>query len=292
MLLSILSGCKKEYESIEQEDDRNIKEYKEKNNLILTDTAGIQYKIITPGTGSAISYTEKLPLIITCRSIDGKFSSTDTFAVGSTVSNPVENRYADFLGYLRPEGLRIGIKEILKRKGGQIRLILPSRLAFGRSGRGDIPGNASLDYTIRVLDTADLAAYDKVSINKYLDANSLTGFTKNTTTGLSYKISEPGTGSPITVDSTITVEYTGKLFNGVVFDQATAENAATFKLSDLIKGWQQTLPLLKQGGVIRIIVPSNLAYGLEGSINQYTGVHVIPSFSCLDFNIKITNVTN
>ena len=60
-----------------------------------------------------------------------------------------------------------------------------------------------------------LVQYEDFTIKKYLESNSLTGFTK-TTTGLYYKIGQPGTGSPITTDSTIVANYTGKLLNGAI----------------------------------------------------------------------------
>jgi FKBP-type peptidyl-prolyl cis-trans isomerase len=162
-------------------------------------------------------------------------------------------------------------------------MIIPSRLAFGRNGSGNIPGNASIDMTIRVLDISKIAAYEDFSIKTYLQTNSLTGFTK-TSSGLYYKIAQPGTGSPITVDSTIVANYTGKLLNGVVFDRAALGSEATFPLKNLVQGWQEAIPLIKQGGSIRLLVPSSLAYGMQGSSPS------IPAFSALDFEINVTDV--
>jgi FKBP-type peptidyl-prolyl cis-trans isomerase FkpA len=78
--------------------------------------------------------------------------------------------------------------------------------------------------------------------------------------------------------------YTGKLLNGVVFDKAAVGSEATFTLNSLVTGWKEALPLIKQGGAIRLIVPSSLAYGLNGS------TPTIPSFSALDFDIAVTEV--
>jgi FKBP-type peptidyl-prolyl cis-trans isomerase len=216
-----------------------------------------------------------VPAIITTRSIDGTYASIDTFSAS--------NRYYNFLGYFNPEAIRLGIKEVLKKSNGTIRMIIPSRLAFGRNGSGNIPGNVSIDMTIRVLDVSKIAAYEDFSIKSYLQTNSLTGFTK-TSSGLYYKIAQPGTGSPITVDSTVVANYTGKLLNGVVFDRAAPGSEATFPLKNLVQGWQEAIPLIKQGGSIRLIVPSSLAYGMQGSSPS------IPAFSALDFEINVTDV--
>lgn len=277
LLLSIFVACEKEYDTIEVIDDKNLTNYIQQNKLNMQEyqNTGIYYEVLTPGMGPDVEYSEQLPLVLTVRSLDGKYASLDTF------NN--SNRYYNFLGYFTPEGVRIGIKEVLKKKSGSLRMLIPSSLAFGRNGVGDIPGNSSLDITVKVLDKSKIAEYEDFSIKKYIAANSLSGFTK-TKSGLYYKIDQPGTGSPITIDSTIAVEYSGKLLNGKVFDQALAGSPVTFRLNEVIKGWQEAIPLLKQGGSIRMILPSSVAYGLQGSDRS------IPAFSSLDFTVKVTDV--
>jgi FKBP-type peptidyl-prolyl cis-trans isomerase FkpA len=274
---ALFTSCKKEYDTIDIIDDRNVKEYIQKNNLNVLEyqETGIYYQVVSPGTGPAVEYADMVPAIITTRSLDGQYVSIDTFSIS--------NRYYNYLGYFNPEAIRLGVKEVLKKSNGTIRMIIPSRLAFGRNGSSGIPGNASLDMTVRVLDVNRLAEYEDFTINKHLQSNSLTGFTK-TSTGLYYKIAQPGTGSPISIDSTIVANYTGKLLNGVVFDKAAGGSEATFPLKSLVKGWQEAIPLIKQGGTIRVIVPSSLAYGLQGSGSS------IPAFSVLDFEINVTDV--
>jgi FKBP-type peptidyl-prolyl cis-trans isomerase len=283
LLISIIVACEKEYESIEAIDDKNITAYIQANKLKVVEyqDSGIYYEVINPGSGNNVEYSDQLPLIFTIKSLDGKYSAMDTFSSS--------NRYFDYLGYFNPEGVRVGIKEVLKKKSGTIRMIIPSRTAFGRNGAGVIPGNASLDLTVRVLDKASIGAYDDFTIQKYLIANNLTGFSK-TASGIYYKIADAGTGSPITIDSTIVAEYSGKFLNGVVFDKTTAGSGVTFDLngdsntnSQPIKGWQEAVQLVKQGGSIRMILPSSLGYGFSASQG-------IPAFSCLDFEVKITDV--
>lgn len=285
-----LVACDKDYPSIVELDGQSIQDYMAKNNLNMTkytfnDTSEFFYQVVTPGSGPDLKYSDQTPVLWTVRSLDGRYVSTDTFAVSQ--------RYGasgQFLGYLEPkrgypEPLRIGVVELLKKRGGKIRLIIPSRFAYGRNGRGDIPGNASLDYTLSVLDTNDIASYDEMSIQKFMQANNLTGFTR-TANGMYYKVNEPGTGSPITVDSTVTAEYTGRLLNGSIFDKS---QNVSFTLTNVIKGWQQGVPLIKQGGSIRLIIPSKLAYGFAGS--GTSGFISIPTASCLDFDVKVTDVT-
>ena len=40
---------------------------------------------------------------------------------------------------------------------------------------------------------------------------------------------------------------------------------ATFPVNAVIKGWQETLPKMHEGGKWRIFVPSDLAYGPQGA---------------------------
>lgn len=277
LALAIFASCQKVYETIDVIDDRTVQEYIQQNKLNVKEyqDSGIFYEVVEPGTGPEVDYSDMVPAIITTRSLDGKYLSLDTFSVS--------NRYYNYLGYFNPEAIRVGVKEVLKKSNGTIRMIIPSRLAFGRNGSGNIPGNASIDMTVRILDATKMAEYEDFTIKKYLQANSLTGFTKSST-GLHYKIIQPGTGSPITVDSTIVANYTGKLLNGVVFDKAAPGSEATFGLKSLVKGWQEAIPLIKQGGTIRLIVPSSLAYGMQGSSSS------IPAFSALDFEITVTDV--
>jgi len=276
-LSGILVSCEKEYETIEVIDDRNVKEYIQKNNLSVQEYngTGMYYQIVSPGNGPDLQYSDQTPILLTIRSIDGKYASVDTFATG--------NRYYNFLGYFNPESVRTGIKEVLKKSNGTIRMIVPSRLAFGRTESVEIPGNTSLDIVARVIERSKVAQYDDFTIVKYLEKNAMTGF-KKTTNGIYYKIGQQGAGSPITVDSTVVANYTGKLLNGTIFDRALPGSEATFSLKSVIKGWQEGIPLINQGGNVRLIIPSALGYGLNGSSPA------IPPFSCLDFEVNVTDV--
>ncbi|MFD2162181.1 FKBP-type peptidyl-prolyl cis-trans isomerase [Paradesertivirga mongoliensis] len=281
-LLLIIVGCKKDYASIEEIDEANINAYLAQNNISAKKAPNGVYFIPgnNRGSGAEVQYTEKIPLLYTIRSLDGQYSNIDTFV----------NRYGaagQFLGYLSPEGLRTAVKDSLKR-GGQMRIIIPSHLAYGRDGSGPIPGNASLEYTVRMLNENDLPAYDDISIEKYKSANGLTDFSK-TPEGIHFKVITPGTGSSVTVDSTISVQYIGKLFNGKVFEETSGTSQAAFTLSQTIPGWTKTLTKIKEGGKIRILIPSAYAYGINGSKDFY-GNYTIPPFSCLDFEVTIKDV--
>ncbi|MDP3560937.1 MAG: FKBP-type peptidyl-prolyl cis-trans isomerase [Legionellaceae bacterium] len=80
--------------------------------------------------------------------------------------------------------------------------------------------------------------------------------------GLQYKVITAGTGAKPVKDDTVTVEYTGKLINGDVFDSTDkAGKPATFQLTQVIPGWTEALQLMPVGSTWELYVPANLAYG-------------------------------
>lgn len=103
--------------------------------------------------------------------------------------------------------------------------------------------------------------------------------------GLFYQIIKPGTGTEtVLLTDTVTVNYEGRLLNGTVFDKTTTA-PIKFTLGQVIEGWQVGVPLIKQGGQIRLIIPSTMAY-----TNVAVG-GVIPANSPLDFTIDLVKVS-
>lgn len=83
--------------------------------------------------------------------------------------------------------------------------------------------------------------------------------------GLQYKIIKAGDGTSPTSSDSVTVNYEGSLIDGTVFDSTYKRGApSTFKVSQVIPGWQEALKLMKPGAEWMIYIPSNLAYGKQG----------------------------
>lgn len=101
--------------------------------------------------------------------------------------------------------------------------------------------------------------------------------------GLYYQIVDPGTGAQATASSNITITYKGTFLNDSVFDEGATPNTPAWPLSGLIEGWKIGIPLIREGGRIRLIVPSSQAYGCE---DYYT----IPGNSVLFFDITLIGV--
>ena len=106
--------------------------------------------------------------------------------------------------------------------------------------------------------------------------------TTGSANGVYYKILQEGSGANVSITDTIAVYYKGQLLNGVVFDE-TKEKIVVFPLKRLIKGWQIGLPFCKQGGKIRLIIPSSLAYSIRN-------LGIITPNSILVFDVEVVEI--
>ncbi len=91
-----------------------------------------------------------------------------------------------------------------------------------------------------------------------------------------------GTGTPVPAGATVTIHYTGWLTTGTVFDSSkTSGKPITFPLARLIKGWQEGVPGMMPGGIRRLLLPYQLAYGENGM------PPTIPAKATLIFEIEM-----
>ena len=70
-----------------------------------------------------------------------------------------------------------------------------------------------------------------------------------------------GIGAQPTLTSTVTVHYHGTLTDGTVFDSSVARGEPIkFPLTNVIKGWQEGVAMMRAGGKATLVIPSDLAY--------------------------------
>ena len=121
---------------------------------------------------------------------------------------------------------------------------------------------------------------DKANIQEYLSSNNIDAETHPS--GISYVITREGEGRSPNLCDNVAVTYEGRLMsNGNVFD--SSPSVVSFNLQQLITGWQIGIPLLKEGGLITLYIPSVYAYGEDGS-------RTIPGNSNLIFVIRLFGV--
>lgn len=102
----------------------------------------------------------------------------------------------------------------------------------------------------------------------------------------------PGTGDEALVGKVVVVDYAGWLYNGSqlnnkgqLFDTSINRSVFPFLLGNgtVIRGWDQGVPGMRVGGMRRLIVPPDLAYGS-------TGNGPIPPNATLVFEISLLGV--
>jgi FKBP-type peptidyl-prolyl cis-trans isomerase FkpA len=162
-----------------------------------------------------------------------------------------------------------------------------------------IVAGSDLKFTVKIdkITTEEVLRADEIKIEKeknmeeqkaieqYIAENKLTPVT--TPSGLKYVMYNEGTGAKAEAGKTVRVHYTGKLLNGTKFDSSYDRNdPIEFKLGQgmVIKGWDEGIALLKEGGKALLIIPSNIAYGARGAGG------VIPPFAPLTFEVELVSV--
>jgi FKBP-type peptidyl-prolyl cis-trans isomerase len=111
-------------------------------------------------------------------------------------------------------------------------------------------------FTASLLSVALLPACSKTD-------NSVTGPTTLQITEVTV-----GTGATAASGDTVTVQYVGAFLDGTVFDSSASRGVPyTFVLGagTVIKGFDQGTVGMKVGGRRVVVIPSDLAYGSQGS---------------------------
>jgi len=103
-----------------------------------------------------------------------------------------------------------------------------------------------------------------------------------TKSGLMFEVLKQGQGGSPSPTSQVSVNYTGTLLDGKVFDStSTRGKPASFQVNRVIPGWTEALVAMKRGEKVRLVIPPELAYGAQG----YPGV--IPPNSFLVFEVEL-----
>lgn len=117
--------------------------------------------------------------------------------------------------------------------------------------------------------------------------------TQKTASGLQYKVVTQGNGESPVLGQTVTVHYTGHLYDpqtntiGAKFD-SSVDRGAPFEFSigvgHVIAGWDEGVMDMKVGEKRVLIIPPSLGYGARGAGN------VIPPNATLHFEVELLKV--
>ncbi|MGJ7030349.1 FKBP-type peptidyl-prolyl cis-trans isomerase [Niabella hirudinis] len=141
------------------------------------------------------------------------------------------------------------------------------------------------DETVPVCE-AKPAIGDTAQMKKYIRDSAITA-DSSTANWLMWQIMDPGTGATPGANSQITVKYIGRLLTGAGFDSSYAKkpDGAVLRMNEIIPGWYLGLSKIKEGGRIKLLLPSALAYGCDTRYGTLTNQ---PLF----FDIELIKVEN
>lgn len=139
----------------------------------------------------------------------------------------------------------------------------------------DVLGGAELKLSVEQMQAAVESFRDKVIAERkaqaeqnqqagdaYLAENKGKEGVVTLDSGLQYKVLKEGNGKSPNDTDTVVAHYEGRLIDGRVFDSSYKRGEpATFPLANVIRGWQEALPLMKEGAKWEVYIPAQLAYG-------------------------------
>jgi FKBP-type peptidyl-prolyl cis-trans isomerase FkpA len=144
VLITGLSACKKGDSNPDKQaaaDELIIQKFIAANNITTAErhVSGLYYVISDPGSG-AVTYGPNTVVKVQYigRLLNGKIFDQNT----------IEYQLGGFI-----DGWKIGISRI--QKGGKIRLLIPSGLAYGEGAQTGIPANSILDFDIELLNVTN-----------------------------------------------------------------------------------------------------------------------------------------
>ncbi|MEQ8909776.1 MAG: FKBP-type peptidyl-prolyl cis-trans isomerase [Vicingaceae bacterium] len=176
-----------------------------------------------------------------------------------------------------------------------------------------IDSASNLYFTVNITEVKSLeemqAAQQKASaeamqnemtvLQNYLEANNVSA--EPTASGMYFISKKKGTGAQAEAGKKVKVHYEGMLLDGTYFDTSVEEVAKeqglynpqrdyspfefTLGQGMVIKGWDEGVAMMKEGGKARFIIPSNLAYGA----NPRPGGPIKP-YSTLIFDVELIEV--
>lgn len=139
---------------------------------------------------------------------------------------------------------------------------------------------------------------EPATLAKYIADNNITA--KPTKSGLYVIVNKKGDGPKVAAGKKVSVNYTGRLLDGTLFDTSREADAReankvqegreygpmtyTVGSQPMIKGWEEGIMGQPAGSDITLVMPSELAYGARGA-----GKDILP-YSPLVFNLTIESV--
>ena len=108
----------------------------------------------------------------------------------------------------------------------------------------------------------------KAEEQKFMASHAQKEGVKQLPNGVLYEVLNEGQagGELAKATDTVSIHYHGMLLDGTVFDSSVRRGEpAQFPVSGVVPGFSQSLQAMKVGDKWRVVIPSELAYGVRGS---------------------------
>jgi FKBP-type peptidyl-prolyl cis-trans isomerase len=113
---------------------------------------------------------------------------------------------------------------------------------------------------------AEAAAQENAAEGQaYIEENAARAEVTTTESGLQYEVIEEGDGPTPDADDVARLHYTGTLIDGTEFDTSRGGEPAEFAVGQVIPGFSEAIQLMPVGSTYRVVIPSDLAYGPQGT---------------------------
>ena len=159
-----------------------------------------------------------------------------------------------------------------------------------------ITKGSEIKFIVKIKSTQTKEEFQKIQDGKKTnEAKLMEDFAKKnfptatkTQSGIYRVVVKEGTGEVVKNGQTVTVDYTGKLMSGKVFDSSVGKPGPKFQVTvgqkAVIPGWEEALMMMKKGEKAIFFIPSVMAYGEQGAGG------VIEPFSSLIFEMELIDV--
>jgi FK506-binding protein 4/5 len=217
----------------------------------VTTESGIRYEIVKAGTGASPTAKDVFAIGYSVWDKGGRMLDS-SFDHGQSIRGKVEHMRLPFLQEM-PLEMRVGeVRRVEVGKKQSFQDEVPP--SFGELGEEGI--------TVWLLELESVVTPLPAPTFAMPEEKDLT----TTASGLKYKVVKPGEGEAPRMFQSVTVHYAGWLTDGTPFDSSfDAGEPATFRLGQVIAGWNEGLALMKPGAVFQFVIPPQLAYGKEGA---------------------------
>ncbi len=290
----------KEMDSIAKENEKQekilLQNYLIENNITTEPTpSGLYFLPIEKGRGSKPDSGNMCQVYMSVKQLDGTelFENFDGRALDIEFGKNFDTKgFMEGLGKLRP--------------GGRAKLIVPSWIGVGNTGRETVAPFTTLIYDVKLqairsfeevqedyesykkkqeMELVLLQREEPTKISNYIKENNIT--VQPLESGLYFKELVAGEGDFPVKGNMVTVQYLHYDLDGNLLQSSRADDKPfTFILGTgaVIKGWEEAILKMKTGGKVWVLIPSHLGWGNTQRTKD------IKPFSPLVFELEVTNI--